>query len=479
MKSSWPGSVWAWPVFEARLDEKEARQLRPDDTAHRVRILPPSNLATRPGSAARSWTAAVLCRCGTVPDLEKRQRTAAVQDAGATAPTLWSIRFAGRMLAARDARVVLAVFLVATASLVHAQLAITGVMSVTRSNMATGFRGAEYWELTNFGTNDVNLDGYGFRDSKPDRPLVKYAFTNLVLRGGESLVVFRLQYNTQSVTNAAQFRAWWGTNIAASVPFRTWNDSPGLSGWDGDEVWLFDGTGRLVDRVQFSRARVGRAFTYEPENGLFGVFRVAGVDGAFAAELGDDAGSPGSHAGPVAVRFLQQPTDQVVDANSTATFTAVASAMPQPRYPWFGRGAPIAFGTNAALTLPNAQPSNAGEYFLVISNVPGVRGAFRAADGDVRWTDVAGGQVAVNELDAIGHAGERGILEPGLVKLTVLVRRLERHAHDTRSPLLAAVGFGGSREFAHQRHARATSAGGHARAPRPRLRHEWPRAADA
>ena len=38
----------------------------------------------------------------------------------------------------------------------------------------------------------------------------------------------------------------------------------------------------IVDRVQFARAHVGRAFTYEPESGLFGVFSSAGVDGAFA-----------------------------------------------------------------------------------------------------------------------------------------------------------------------------------------------------
>jgi len=45
----------------------------------------------------------VLCRFGTVPDLEKRQRTAAVQDAGATAHTRLPVAWWDRQDAPRAA----------------------------------------------------------------------------------------------------------------------------------------------------------------------------------------------------------------------------------------------------------------------------------------------------------------------------------------------------------------------------------------
>ena len=250
----------------------------------------------------------------------------------------------------------------------HAQLAITEVMPVTRTNMNTGFRGAEYWEITNFGTNATNLHGFGFRDSNPDRSLVKYPFTNLVVQPGESVVIFRIQDNKQSVTNAAQFREWWGTNVPANLQCRAWNNSPGLSGWDGDEVNLCDAAGKLVDRVQFARARLGRAFTYAAESGLFGIFSALGVDGAFAAALADDIGSPGATPGPVPLHFLQQPSDQIVDVSASASISALAAGMPQPRYQWFAKGLPISHGTNATLTLFNVQPGAAGEYYLLASN---------------------------------------------------------------------------------------------------------------
>lgn len=249
-----------------------------------------------------------------------------------------------------------------------AQLAITEVMPVTRTNMTTGFRGAEYWEITNFGTNATNLHGFGFRDANPDRSLVKYPFTNLWVQAGESVVIFRIQESKQSVTNAMQFREWWGTNVPDSVQCRIWNNAPGLSGWDGDEVNLFDSAGKLVDRVQFARARLGRAFTYASDSGVFGVFSAAGADGAFTAELAEDIGSPGVAAGPVSVRFLQQPGDQIVDVNASITLSALASGMPQPRYQWFGKGQPIPHGTNAVLTLVNVQASAAGQYYLIASN---------------------------------------------------------------------------------------------------------------
>jgi hypothetical protein len=250
----------------------------------------------------------------------------------------------------------------------HAQLAITEVMSASRANTNTGFRGPEYWELTNFSTNDVDLDGYWFRDGVPTRPLVRDLFTNLVIRAGESVIFFRVADSKDMVTNAAGFRAWWGdSKLPPDLQCRIW-ESPGLSGWDGDAVWVFDRSRKVVDSVEFGRARLGRAFTFEPETGLFGVFSAVGVNGAFAADKADDAGSPGFTTGAVPIRILQQPLGQMVDAGMNATFSVSAVSLPRPRYQWFADGVPISNATSATLILSNVQPAMAGAYHVLISN---------------------------------------------------------------------------------------------------------------
>lgn len=250
----------------------------------------------------------------------------------------------------------------------HAQLAITEVMSAPWSNPLTGFRGPEYWELTNFGTNDVNLDGYGFRDGVATRSLQRDPFTNLVISAGESIIFFRVADSKESVTNVAQFRAWWGdANLPANLQCRIWK-SPGLSGWDGDSVVLFDSERNLVDSVQFGRARIGRAFTYDPETGVFGVLSAAGVNGAFTATLADDVGSPGTTTGLVPLQFQKQPADQLLDAGMTVSFTAVAVGLPQPQYQWFAKSEPLAFANGPSLVLPNIQAATAGAFHVVVTN---------------------------------------------------------------------------------------------------------------
>jgi hypothetical protein len=249
-----------------------------------------------------------------------------------------------------------------------AQLAITEVMSVSRVNTNTGFRGPDYWELTNFSTNDVDLHGYGFRDGVPTRPPVTDSFTNLIIRAGESIIFFRVADSKDVVTNSVGFRAWWGdSKLPPNLQCRIW-ETPGLSGWDGDAVRLLDPSRNVVDSVEFGQARPGRAFTYEPETGLFGVFSAVGVNGAFAADKADDAGSPGFTTGAVPIRILQQPLGQTVDAGMNATFSASAVSLPRPRYQWFADGVPIANATSATLVLSNVQPAMAGAYHVLISN---------------------------------------------------------------------------------------------------------------
>ena len=113
------------------------------------------------------------------------------------------------------------IFALSLGTSINAQLVITEVMSATRTN--GNFRGPDYWELTNFGTNDLNLHGYSFRDSNPTHFPPKEPFTNLVIHAGESVVFFWLEKANQSVTTLAQFRAWWGES---KVP-ADFNAAPG------------------------------------------------------------------------------------------------------------------------------------------------------------------------------------------------------------------------------------------------------------
>lgn len=128
--------------------------------------------------------------------------------------------------------------LISGAAPAGAQLAITEVMS-------SALGGPDYWELANFGTNEISLQGYSFRDSEPLHPRVEDPFTNLVIHPGESIVFFEEAWG---VATPDQFRAWWGEGeLPANFQCRVWSSAlPGLGGFDGDAVWLFDRSAPLA-----------------------------------------------------------------------------------------------------------------------------------------------------------------------------------------------------------------------------------------
>jgi hypothetical protein len=259
--------------------------------------------------------------------------------------------------------------LAVTAVPATAQLAITEVMAATRTNAATNFRGPDYWELTNFGTNAVDLSGYGFRDANPRHDINRAPFAQLVIGPGESIIFFQWDGSNKSpVTNPDQFREWWGdANLPATLRCRTYEE-PGFSGWDGDAVRLFDLNDRVIDSVEFTRARLGRAFCYDIATGEFGVLSSVGVGGAFHAALAEDIGSPGITSGPVPIEIRQAPVDLTTDLGASATFQVVASGFPSPRYQWSYRGQALPEATAATLTIAQVQATDAGPYQVRVSN---------------------------------------------------------------------------------------------------------------
>lgn len=257
---------------------------------------------------------------------------------------------------------------------VQAQLAITEAMSSESTNLGTGLvvAGPDYWELSNFGTNSIDLTGYVFNDSDATRggDANSSVFNGVTIAPGESIIL--VQSGT-AIATRDDFINWWG---AAKLPpnlqvlFYSGN---GLSA-SGDSVVLWAPTAAsdadYEDRADFAEAARGHSFTYNPTTGIFGTISSNGVNGAFQAVTADDEGSPGTNSGPVALAFLQQPAPAslTLPAGSDATFTVSAKGLPRPHYQWQFNGTNIDGAIQSTLTITNVQAANAGNYSVILSN---------------------------------------------------------------------------------------------------------------
>lgn len=66
-----------------------------------------------------------------------------------------------------------------------------------------------------------------------------------------------------------------------------------------------------------------------------------------------------------------QPQNQTVAAGQNATFTVTATGAPPLSYQWLFGGTALTGGTGSSLTISNAQSTNAGSYFVVVTNAFG------------------------------------------------------------------------------------------------------------
>ena len=87
------------------------------------------------------------------------------------------------------------------------------------------------------------------------------------------------------------------------------------------------------------------------------------------AGIGQAFFTPASSNGPP--EFVVQPTNTVAAASSNATLSVVIGSTTPLTYQWYRNGVALAGATNATLTLNNAQPANAGNYTVVVSNAFG------------------------------------------------------------------------------------------------------------
>ena len=242
----------------------------------------------------------------------------------------------------------------------RAQLAITEMLSAAFKTNGTTIstNNSDFWELTNFGTNEVYLGNYKFSDkSHPPG-----AFPARSIAAGESVIFVR-----NNVTrDEPQFRAWWGSCIGSNVPIGFFSN-PGFSSY-GDGIRVYDPAGKLVDTVDFGLATRGVSFVYDPNTGAFGVRSFLGQGGTCRAETAADIASPGVTTGPIPLRIVQQPTNFVVCSELNATFRVEAVGMPRPRYQWLFNGTALPGATKASLTLTNATAAAEGTYSVSINN---------------------------------------------------------------------------------------------------------------
>ena len=261
-----------------------------------------------------------------------------------------------------------------------AQLAITEVMSRAALKFGTKdvLPGPDYWELSNFGTNDMDLTGYGFSDS--DLGVVgadTNAFLNLTIKAGESIIFFESFANTIAVES---FRAWWGlrTNVQV-IPYT--NVGYGFSSaafGDGIRLWgpsaIYNANDAdVIDSVDFGAATRGQSFTYDPITGQFGVLSSLSHPGVFRAVTADDIGSPGTNSGAVKLSFVTHPTNRFVNPGDTVTFGVGFRGLPRPSFQWFHNGAPIAGARFPTYTVESVQGEHAGTYEVALSNIFEVR----------------------------------------------------------------------------------------------------------
>jgi hypothetical protein len=180
-------------------------------------------------------------------------------------------------------------------------LVITEVMSGESTNNNDGDTSGhqDWFELSNLGNFPVNL--LGFRIDDNHQALAQSApVTNRTLIQPFESVVF-----VQNMTPDA-FRTWWGAGLPASVQIIGYNGSgQGLSG-SGDDVHIWNAAattdGDQAASVNFLTGTNGVSFGFDPtipnQTGFFGFapdgLSVVGVNGAFAAAVGGDIGSPGT-----------------------------------------------------------------------------------------------------------------------------------------------------------------------------------------
>jgi hypothetical protein len=178
---------------------------------------------------------------------------------------------------------------------------------------------SDWWELTSFESQPVDLSGWRFNDAADGLSGVYVIADGVTIAPGESLIF-------AEGLSRAKFRMWWGTsNVASTVQVISYSGN-GLSlGAGGDGLRLWNNTATdpsdTVASVDFGAADVGVTFNFDPGTGQFGGKSRLGINGVFRAGAAADIGSPGRILAPlIAPRLLSRANG----ANVRIEFDALA-----------------------------------------------------------------------------------------------------------------------------------------------------------
>jgi Lamin Tail Domain/Immunoglobulin domain len=286
----------------------------------------------------------------------------------------------------------------------QAQLAITEVMSGESDK-----NHPDWFELHNYGTNDIDLTGYSWNDdahggfSGADTA----SFDGVTIHSNETIIVTEQK---GVVVDAPTFRTWWGISNSIQVvvlnstdpglganpivagtkradSVRLWSTNLTALGSDTNGLDLDECSDYLVQRVDMGDT-TNQSLLYDPVTDVYDTLSVNGVDGAFAsATVATDIGSPGIAPAAVPAIIVQTPVDQTVTVGDSVTFTNGGTALPPLVYRWYFNGSPITSQTPgvsihhitpgltdtlsnniSVLTLTDVQTTNSGIYKVIASN---------------------------------------------------------------------------------------------------------------
>lgn len=167
-------------------------------------------------------------------------------------------------------------------------LAITEVMPSSNHNAPID---GDWFEVTNFGNDPIDLDGYSWDDDS--RQVGRHEINSTLMIGaGESIIFLDavVPEDTAWLTSWRQLAN--GLVVITKDEFGPIGFSSLSSG--GDEVNLWDDLGQLVSRATYASGDVNAGFSIEFDNdgNLIGS-SVAGSNGAYTSNNGD-VGSPGN-----------------------------------------------------------------------------------------------------------------------------------------------------------------------------------------
>ncbi|MES2597740.1 MAG: choice-of-anchor I family protein [Verrucomicrobiota bacterium] len=212
-------------------------------------------------------------------------------------------------------------------------LRVTEIQSAQSTGAPAG--AADYWEVTNFTTKEVPLEGFTWDDSRRD-VVAAQAWklpAGASLAAGESAVL--------TTADPAEFRAWWGLGAQVKV-FQT-TGAPALDA--NDSITLYTNNGVEVFTFSYAAAGFLRPFNIASLGGHAGPSAAAANDftalvydpasaagaprylaanafrlGGRAAAVGTDVGSPGVISGASTV-----PPAQTITARGPLQFSHVST----------------------------------------------------------------------------------------------------------------------------------------------------------